>query len=144
MTVEDAIIARLESLPAVTALVGSRIYVGKLPQRAVFPAIRVQAISTIQSTHLRGAGATQRSRVQVDAIAWEGSSPDPVTVARSIDQAAHGLGDGSALCGWTGSVGSPAFTVVAVFPFGTHEAYDAENDLRQYRVIRDYYVWWRR
>ena len=131
-----AVIARLEAVSAVTALVpAARIYNGVLPQDAVFPAIRVQRVSEDERMHLRGMGR-RRTRVQVDAISAAG---DPVGAAQAIDSAIHGNGSGSALVGFKGTVGG--YTVDAVLPTGVREGYDAD-ELRQYRVMRDVFVWW--
>lgn len=142
MTIQEAIVDRLEDIAAVTALVGTRIYASRLPQRGVLPAIRVQVISRMQPTHLRGASGLSRSRVQVDAVAGEQFTPDPSTQAHAVADALHGPGDGSALCGWSGVVGSPGIEILAILPLDEHEMYDAE-EIRQYKVMRDYYVWWK-
>lgn len=144
MTVQAAIIARLGSLPAVVALVGTRIYLDRLPQTPRFPAIRVQLISTQQMGHLRGVNKTRRSRVQVDHIAAVTATDlDPAATVQTLSALTHGPGDGAALCGWRGTVDSPpSIEILNVQPFGEYEDYDAE-ELRQYRNVRDYIVWWK-
>lgn len=144
MTVQSAIIARLEQLPGVVALVGSRIYLDRLPQTSAFPAIRVQAISEQQMGHLRGVNKTRRSRVQVDHIAAVTATDlDPAATVQTLARLTHGPGDGTALCGWRGTLDSPpSIEILGIQPFGEYEDYDAE-ELRQYRVVRDYIVWWK-
>lgn len=142
MTAAEAIRARLLSLPAVTALVGTRVYNQKLPQNLTQPSILVQRVSSAHGMHARGGVSISRARVQVDAITAEGSGYDHVAAATAIDEAAHGDGDGSALCGWSGSIGSPAVHVLAVIPDQVRESYNADVR-RQFHVSRDYFVTYR-
>ncbi len=137
MTVTAAIKARLVELSALTALVSTRIYVETLPQKPTLPAIRIQRISEFADVHLRGAQAMRRARVQVDAVA------SSLETATAVAEAAHGDGAGSGLSGWQGTVGgSPGETVFAILPADARTDYDAE-ELRQWRVSRDYLVWMR-
>jgi hypothetical protein len=142
VTVAEAVIARLLSLTAVTNLVSTRVYQLKLPQKVSYPAIRVQRIDTVELGHLRGTGAKFRSRIQVDSVSSENAVADPLTAALAVDAAAHGPGDGSALAGWKGQVGSssPAFAVAAVLPLDVREFY-VPNELLEVGVSRDYEVW---
>lgn len=134
MTPAATIKARLVALSPVTALVGTRVYVDLLPQKPTLPAIRVQRISEQEDVHLRGARALRRARVQVDAIAVS------LEDATAVSEAAHGDGAGSGLSGWTGTVGgSPGQAVLAVLPVDTRSDYEGE-ELRQWRVSRDYMV----
>jgi len=123
--------ARLLSLNAVTTLVVSRVYVDLLPQKPTLPAIRIQRISESEDAHLRGAKAMRRARVQVDAIATS------LETATAVSDAAHGDGAGSGLSGWTGEVSGQA--VMAILPSDTRSDYEAD-ELRQWRVSRDYFV----
>lgn len=144
MTVAEAVISRLSAISAVTALVGTRIYNVKLRQGSTLPAIRVQDISGVEDMHLRGGSGVRKSRVQIDSVSSEQSAPDgdPVAVATAVDEALYGDCDGTALLGWKGEIGSPAFEVLAVRPASRREGYDAE-ELRQFKVIRDVFVEWR-
>lgn len=132
-----AVVKRLEAIAAVTAIVGARIYQMKLPQKPTLPAIRVQRIGTDETMHLRGVTKLKRARVQVDSISAEGVVADPVAQATALDAAVHG-NDGTALGGWKGTAGG--IKVVAVVPAGLREGYDAV-ELRQFKVMRDYMVW---
>ena len=142
MTVATAIATRLLELSAVTDLVGTRVRVLKLRQTETLPAIRVQRISTTEQMHERGSVGMFRSRVQVDSVALEASGLDPYATAASVDDAVHGDGAGSGLCGWQGEIGSPAFVIDAILPDGLQEMYEPDTS-KQVRVIRDYIVWHR-
>lgn len=141
MTVATAIVERLLSLSAVTALVSTRIRVMKLRQTDVLPAIKVQRVGETEQMHLRGSVGLFRSRVQVDSVALESSGADPYASATAVDDAVHGDGAGSGLCGWSGEIGSPAFQIAAILPDGVVESYDLDS--KQVRMIRDYIVWHR-
>ena len=134
MTPSATVKARLLSLNAVTTLVVSRVYVDLLPQKPTLPAIRIQRISEAEDAHLRGAKAMRRARVQVDAIATS------LETATAVSDAAHGDGAGSGLSGWTGEVSGQS--VLAVLPSDTRSDYEGD-ELRQWRVSRDYFVWMR-
>jgi hypothetical protein len=129
-------IGRLEDVSAVTSLASTRIYNGILPQSPTLPTIRVQRISEDEPMHLRGSSGIYRTRVQIDSIAGAGN---PIGSAHALDAAVHGNGSGSSLIGWTGTVDN--VRVLAVLPAGVREDYDAE-ELRQYRVMRDAFIWW--
>jgi hypothetical protein len=138
MSAALAVVRRLELIGAVTAIVQSRIYQVKLPQKPVLPAIRVQRIGTDEFMHLRGVNRLMRARVQVDSVASEAYAADPVTASTALDAALHGTGNGTALGGWRGTVGG--ITVTGILPAGLREGYDAQQ-LEQFKVMRDYYVW---
>jgi len=133
-----AVVRRLEAVTAVTTIVAARIYQVKLPPKGLFPAIRVQRIGHDEFMHLRGVNRLMRARVQVDSIASEEYAADPVTAATALDAAVHGNSDGTALGGWRGTVAG--ITVTGILPAGLREGYDA-LELRQFKVMRDYWVW---
>jgi hypothetical protein len=136
VSIVAAVVTRLEAVSAVTALVSTRIYNGTFPQDGTFPAIRVQRIGQDEQMHMRGAVGTMRTRIQIDSVA---DSSEPIGDAQAIDSAVFGNGSGSALIGWAGDVGT--IDIQAVTPAGVREQYDGE-ELRQYRVMRDAFVWW--
>lgn len=136
MSAVAGVIARLESVAAVTALVSTRIYLGVLPQKPTLPAIRVQRISENEFMHLRGTSAVYRTRVQVEAIS---NASDAAGQALAVDAAVHGDGASSGLVGWRGTAGG--IEITGVIPATVRETYDA-GELRQYRVSRDVLVWW--
>lgn len=139
MTVVEAIADRLSTIAEVSAIVAERIYAVKLPQDGDLPAIRIQRIDEDEGMHLRGSSGLHRARVQVDSVTEEASGVDARADAIALDAAVHGDGAGSGLCGWRGDIGSPPFTITGILPAGVREGYDAA-ELRQYKVMRDYWV----
>lgn len=135
MTAAEVVRARLLTISAVTAIVVDRVYTQVLPQTPTdtLPAIRVQRVDQIEDAHLRGTTKPVRARVQVDSVAKSAAA------AFALDAALHGNGDGTGLAGWTGEIGSPAVRVAAILPIDVRDGYDAE-DLKQYKVMRDYAV----
>jgi hypothetical protein len=136
MDVVTALRDRMMDLSAVTALVSSRVYVQVLPQRPTLPAVRLQKIDEQQGMQFRGSIGVVRARVQVDAVSTTREA------SLEIDQAIAGTGDGTGLIGWRGTVASPSEEILAILPSNVTEQYDAD-DLNQFKVIRDYIVWYR-
>lgn len=147
MTPGELVIDRLLQIAAVTALVGSganaRIRHLRLFQsEATFPIVLVRRVDEVERMHLRGASGMRTARVQVEAIALEGNGTDYYAEASALDDAIHGAGDGTGLCGYTGTLGgSPGVRVQAIWPApeGAREEFDAE-ELRQFKIGRDYFV----
>jgi hypothetical protein len=69
ITIGEGLRAYLLADTAIAALVGTRIYPLRLPQKAEFPSIVYQRISGIRFGHLRGQGSLARPRYQVDC--WD-------------------------------------------------------------------------
>ena len=141
MTVEDAVVARLAGLTAVSTLVSTRVYRDKLPQEPTYPCVRVTLIDEQLDYHLRG-GGLKTARIQVDAFARERSGVDPYALAAAVAAAVHGDDAGSALSGWVGEVGSPAFTVFACLRVDRRRQYDPD-ELRVVTMSQDYQVTYR-
>ena len=140
MTIEQAVITRLASLAAVTALVSTRIYLDRLPKDLdTFPAVRVVLVDEIDQPHLRGGGGLRIARVQVDAYAMESSGTDPYTAVAAVADAVHGDDAGSGLSGWSGEIGSPALQVRACFRVDRRRAYDPD-ELQVCTMSQDYRV----
>lgn len=143
MSPAEVVIARLQAVGAVTALVGTRIYQLKLPQSPTLPAIRVQEIDVIDRHHLRGREQLVRTRVQVDAFVAESSGADPLATVHTLADAIHGDGNGpnaSGLDGWIGEIGSPPVAkVLGVFRKDRADSYEADV-LRVVRTRQDYMV----
>ena len=146
MTIEQGIHERLLSLSPVTALVGSRVYQLKLPQKPTLPAIRVQQISEADEHHLRGRDGVVRTRIQVDAYAHE-SAADPYATATAVAAAVHGdgLGPGaSGLSGFAGGVGGSPSSLQILFAERVARVPEYESDeLRLVRIRQDYMVTWK-
>lgn len=142
MTCEVAILDRLKGRAAVAALVGTRVYQLKLPQKPTLPAIRVQLISEPATLHMRGPDGMVRSLIQVDAFANEidAANPDPYgTVTRladAVDDALHGAA-------FPSTDSPPSVQVLMVKRENRMPLYEAA-ELRIVRISQDYYVWWRK
>lgn len=79
----------LQSLPAVTALIGQRVYQLILPQIAVYPALRVQLFDEDEPQHLRGPSGLVFGFVQIDSYAQVGSGTDPYEQATTLGAVVH-------------------------------------------------------
>jgi hypothetical protein len=123
--------SRLLAIAAVTAIVGSRVYATLLPQDATLPAIALQLIDSVPTSHLRGL-ATRVSRVQVHSVATKR------TDALALANAVEGNGGGSGLSHFQGRVG--AAWVHGIFPAGTDREEFHARELNEYEVVRDYLV----
>lgn len=109
------------------AVDGERIYPVVLPQGVTDPSIVYNRISAIGDHHMQGASGLTRTRMQVDAYA-------------TTHDAAASLADAikEVLDGYRGLMGS--VTVQGVF-FDT-EREDYQDDVKLYRVSRDYFIWY--
>ena len=143
MTVEEAVWARILALPAVAAIVSTRVYQTILPQRPTLPAVRVMLVDDPRAQHFRGPEGTRKGRVQVDAYGG-GADPEAEAIALSAAIDGDGLGtNASGLFGWIGDIGSPPFEVLNVsYASGRKKDYEAAEK-REVRVILDYYVTYR-
>lgn len=93
MTIEQVVADHLEATPAITALVGARIYQLKLKQNTAFPAIRVQLIDDLHGHHFRGANDPAVARVQVDSYGNE-TGADPYATVEHVAAAVSWALDG--------------------------------------------------
>lgn len=144
MTVEEAVLARLQDVSAVTAIVGDRIYLDKLPQSPTYPAVRVLMVDDPKGQHLRGTLGTTRGRVQVDAYVSEEHSAAPYVDIAALTEAIEGDGNGpsaSGLFGWIGSIDGIRIVNVQ-HAAGRRRQYDP-LELQVLTMILDYYVWYR-
>jgi hypothetical protein len=139
-TPERAVRARLLQLPALTALVGTRVYVGHAPQGVVSPFVSVQLIDEVALPHLRGSGGPKRSRVQVDVFARERSGVDAYDTAADIAAAIDGPGDAGALDGWRGIVDD--LLITGAFRIDRRPLF-VVNEQRLERWQLDYMIHWR-
>lgn len=142
MTVIQAVCARLSSVSAVSALVGTRVWAMILPQEPTFPCVRVSLVDDVPTMHLRGVDQVMRARVQVDAVTDTRTSDDPYAVAHNVASAVFGgfsAGSALGLAGWSGTVGSPGLEILAIVPDAEREQY-LGDELRQVWVTRDYFV----
>lgn len=143
MTPEEAVIARLSSISAVTALVSTRIRQLMFAQSETWPAVRVQLIGEVEYYTLEGSNGVLRARVQVDSVAQVGSGTDPYAAALALAAAINGDGNGASatgLSGWRGSLGSPPVDVKGMFRVDRGVEYEHGAE-RLVRVRQDYHVW---
>ena len=138
MTPEVAVAERLSDVNAVTAIVSTRIYSERLPQKPTYPAVLVRLVDEPRDAHLRG-GIRDKARVQVDAYVAEGNGTDAKQTCDELADAIHGDDAGSGLSGWAGSIGSPAFQVQGIIPIARGSDYESD-ELHLYRVWQDYQV----
>lgn len=109
MTIEEAVRTRLLAISPVSALVSTRVWMFKLPQKPTLPAIRIQKISNVTHQHARGPVAQQTARIQVDAYDSELNVSDPYASTTVLARAVHGDGLGpsaTGLFGWIGVIAS--------------------------------------
>lgn len=142
MTVEEIIVDRVAQLSAVSALVGTRVYLDRLPQAVAYPAVRVQLVDDLDGFHLRGKNRPQKARVQVDAYAREASGVDPYAEVAELAAAIDGDGEGpaaSGLSGWKGRVGSPPVVIHSCFRTSRLRRYDPD-ELTLVTMTQDFIV----
>jgi Protein of unknown function (DUF3168) len=140
---EEAVRARLLAVPAVTAIVGTRVWLVMVEQSPVTPFVRVQQISQIDDgQNLRGGGGSRGwARVQVDAITDVDDPGNAYTVGRQLTDAIHGDGRGDSatgLLGWRGV--SAGLRVTGIFSILDAVAEFEPDELQQLRLRRDYQV----
>lgn len=141
MTPEEAVATRLLDIAAVTAIVSTRVYVEKLPQKPTSPVVLVQLVHEPTDYHLRG-GLRDRARVQVDAYVAEAAGEDAYAKVMALADAIHGDDAGSGLSGWRGEIGSPALTVTGILRIDRMRGYESA-ELRLWRQRQDYWVYFR-
>lgn len=135
-------------LSALTALVGTRIYPGILPQGEVRASVTLQNISKVQGQHLRGPDYPASTRLQIVAYVTETQSADEWNEVQQIGAAVHGDGlgeDASGLFGFTGSMGgSPAAFRVANIELAMARGpyYEFDNEVRRACFHQDFIVRW--
>lgn len=143
MNPEAAIAQRIVSLPAVTAIAGTRVWLVILPQSPDLPAVRVQQISKIDAgLHTRGAGGVGWARVQVDAVCDVADGGNGYDTASALTAAIHGDGKGdgaSGLLGWRGAIGS--LTILGISSILDEVAEFDPDELTTITIRRDYLVW---
>jgi hypothetical protein len=138
VTVEEAVIERLLSWPAMSSIVGTRIYQLLIPQSAVLPAVRVQLVDEPLMYHLRGDDGARRSRVQIDHYA-DASSGDAYLTARQMSDATE-----NAISGQRFFLGSPSeIEVTGSILIDRRPFFEAE-ELRQVRMLMEFVIWTKR
>lgn len=98
MSAEAAVYSLLAAAPAVTALVGTRIFPGQLPEGQPLPALTIEHISSVRLGRLDAQAATHptQSRIQVNVQAATypvvKALRDAVTAALQFQRGAIGGG----------------------------------------------------
>jgi hypothetical protein len=138
VTVEQAVVERLESDATVAAIVGARVYQLILPQSPTLPAIRVQLIDHLLRYHLRGGGLLSFSRVQTDAFA-----PAALTQGGDPYDAANDLADAitAAMSGqrWS-AIGTPSIDVRTCKRDARRTGFE-DVKAESVRIILDWLIW---
>jgi Protein of unknown function (DUF3168) len=135
----EALRDRLLQIPAVTDLVGARIYALTFPQSLTAPALRLQEIDRVSAMHLRGIVEIVRARVQVDAVEAQ-QHGDPYVRAHDLAQAVRGSvlsGSASGLAGFRGDLSG--IPVSGILADDQRERYDPEAQM--VRIEQDFIVW---
>lgn len=135
MDVAATIRNRLLAIDALRTIVSGRVYTGQLPQSPTLPAVLVNGPPGGEpDSHLRGGGTPRFTRITVTSV----GQTREITV--SVDTALQGDNAGSGLSYWKGTMGSPSANVLGAFPMGNPVPFWDPNELRQYRINRDYMV----
>ena len=131
MTIDGAILGRLNAIAAVTALTSTRIYALHLPQNPTLEALTFQQVSGVR-VHAFGADrGLVEGRFQVDS--WGNTFEE----AKALADAVRGDGAASALSRWSGTQDS---TVVQDILLNTELDF-FEDTSGDYRIMQDYTVW---
>lgn len=138
MTVEQAVRERLLADAPLAALVGTRVYMLKLPQKPTLPAVRVQLVDEPKEYHLRGEDGATRARVQVDAYQYETAS-DPYDSVSDVADAAHAALSGTT---FTDATSPASVEVTGAFRQSRRVLYEAD-EFRLIRISQDFTVWWK-
>jgi hypothetical protein len=119
---------------AITDLVGTRIFVDKLPESITTrPSVTAQRISTVHQRHLGGESGIATDRIQVDV--WGATSATTDAVAEAIRIAIDGQGPLT--------MGTTA--VVRPFDDGESSSYSTSvdaSDQGEHRVTQEWIVWY--
>jgi hypothetical protein len=127
---EKAIVARLAAVPAVTALVATRVYGGTAPQKPTVPYVTYFRVSTNEepSASLEGGRAQVAwSRIQIDAFAAT------YQAVKELDDALR-----QALAGWSGVLSGQ--TIHEVRRLDSRDIYEPDTVPPLHRVQADYLV----
>ena len=127
---EEALIARLLGIAAVSGMVGTRVYPGSRPQGSALPAVVLNRISGGPLYADDGEAGLEQARIQVDC--WAASYAGAKLLARAVK---------ASLSAFEGTVGETTFQLIEL---------DIEQDLREgggdavdypFRTALDFLVW---
>ncbi len=132
--IESAIRTRLLADATVAALVGTRVYTGKMPQDATFPLITLTKVDKVSGLTLDGTVGPNQVRVQIDC--WD-SGVDGVRALADAVNGNDSQSSGGPLHGFAGMSADDRLRLVELL---AERATDYEADTRLYRVGADYMV----
>jgi len=129
MLLEEALYSKLTGTAAITALVGTRIFPGYLPQTAALPAMSYWRVAGMRE-HAQGTDpGVARPRIQIDA--WGKKYSQVQSVADALRTA---LQDSSGLWGGVGGV-----TILAVHYYGDSHFYEDETEV--HHIASEFVIW---
>lgn len=124
----EALYSRLQAVPAVTNLVGTRAYPVRLPQGVTYPALRYDTIDEQRESALDSDMGLVRSRVQIDSFAAT------YLAAKQLATAVRG---GLQRVAWT----QAGVECLDALLEAVQDGYEADVDV--YRVRHDFLFWYR-
>tara|TARA_R110002020_G_scaffold131911_1_gene294787 strand:- start:2772 stop:3155 length:384 start_codon:yes stop_codon:yes gene_type:complete len=89
---EDELVDLLMAAPAVSALIGARVYWGERPQGGDLPAIVLHLVGGGEGATLSGGDGLEICRVQVDA--WSATPRGSIDLRRAITRTLQGYAGG--------------------------------------------------
>lgn len=125
--IESALRSMLLADSAVAALVGTRVYVGRLPQSPIYPAITLEPVSEDDNNTVASVGDLRWARIEVDA--WAESFAAVNALYRAINFALNGK---------KGTFGNSDIRSCSSMTGGR---YFYEDSVTAHRRLRDYSVW---
>lgn len=127
---EEALIALLLADDDVAALVGTRIYWLRRPQKSALPSVTLQTIGGPRTYHSEGADSIIAHRVQVDC--WAATFTSAKAVARAVEAAVSGR-----------RFAAQATNVPGVFVIDAADSFEGEEPEAIHRSRLDLRVWHR-
>ncbi len=133
MSLDVAIYSHLAADPALSALVGQRIYPGSAPQGAVRPYVTFFSVSTSPGAHMLGGDGLAEVRLQLDI--WADSAQSRLEVSDRLFMRLHGF---------RGPMGQEALDVRSVTlegPASTQEQPTDAGETPTFRSRHDARIW---
>jgi hypothetical protein len=127
--IEAALRSMLLADDEVEEIVGTRVYVGRLPQNPTYPAITLEPVTLNDNNTLRAPGDLRWARIEVNA--WAASFAEVNDLTQAINAALNvqsGEHEGMDIRSCTSMVGGRYFY---------------EDTVKAHRRLRDYGVWYR-
>lgn len=125
--IEEGLYAHLSTNNDISAVVGDRIYLSRLPQEPTLPAVVYSNISGIPYMTMNAKGSLDRSRFQVDC--WGSNALEAKSLAQKVR---------SALEGFRGQMGNEVVHAVIPIEVGMD---DFDDVVDAFRIIAEYNIW---